>query len=104
MQRKRSAELIERAAHSIPGGVNSPVRAFKGVGGTPVFFASGDGAHLTSVRVGERQVFPNPRRPLAAQFAQAYPRLRVTAAFDLGLDDAAGDGRLAVERHVLFLC
>ena len=32
---------------SIPGGVNSPVRAFRGVGGTPVFFAAGSGAWLT---------------------------------------------------------
>ncbi|MDH3640559.1 MAG: glutamate-1-semialdehyde 2,1-aminomutase [Gammaproteobacteria bacterium] len=49
MQRSKSAQLIERAIRSIPGGVNSPVRAFKGVGGTPVFFESGAGAHLTDV-------------------------------------------------------
>src|SRR5210317_503872 len=49
MQRDKSAELIARAARSIPGGVNSPVRAFKGVGGTPVFFESGEGAYLTDV-------------------------------------------------------
>lgn len=49
MQRERSAELINRAARSIPGGVNSPVRAFKGVGGTPVFFEHGEGAYLTDV-------------------------------------------------------
>jgi glutamate-1-semialdehyde 2,1-aminomutase len=49
MQRSRSAELIARAARSIPGGVNSPVRAFKGVGGNPVFFKQGDGAYVTDV-------------------------------------------------------
>ena len=49
MQRKRSSELIQRAARSIPGGVNSPVRAFKGVGGTPVFFRTGEGPYLTDV-------------------------------------------------------
>ena len=49
MQRNRSAELIQRAARSIPGGVNSPVRAFKGVGGDPVFFDRGEGAYLTDV-------------------------------------------------------
>ena len=38
--------LIDRARRTIPGGVNSPVRAFKGVGGDPVFFKSGDGAWL----------------------------------------------------------
>ena len=45
----RSRALIERAGETIPGGVNSPVRAFKGVGGTPVFFESGAGAYLTDV-------------------------------------------------------
>ncbi len=42
----RSAELFQQASRRIPGGVNSPVRAFKGVGGTPVFFARGSGAYL----------------------------------------------------------
>jgi glutamate-1-semialdehyde 2,1-aminomutase len=49
MQRNNSEALLARAARTIPGGVNSPVRAFKGVGGTPVFFASGAGAWLTDV-------------------------------------------------------
>ena len=49
MQRIKSAALIERASQTIPGGVNSPVRAFTGVGGTPVFFEAGEGAHLTDV-------------------------------------------------------
>ncbi|MBV1870685.1 MAG: glutamate-1-semialdehyde 2,1-aminomutase [Gammaproteobacteria bacterium] len=42
----RSKALFEKAQKHIPGGVNSPVRAFKGVGGTPLFFKSGEGAHL----------------------------------------------------------
>ena len=41
-----SEELFNRAKQHIPGGVNSPVRAFKSVGGTPVFFNRGQGAHL----------------------------------------------------------
>jgi glutamate-1-semialdehyde 2,1-aminomutase len=49
MNRDKSQQLITRAARSIPGGVNSPVRAFKGVGGTPVFFESGAGPYLTDV-------------------------------------------------------
>jgi len=44
-----SVELFERAQRLSPGGVHSPVRAFKGVGGTPVFFRSAQGAILTSV-------------------------------------------------------
>lgn len=42
----RSAEAFHRAVQLLPGGVNSPVRAFKGVGGTPVFFESGQGPLL----------------------------------------------------------
>jgi glutamate-1-semialdehyde 2,1-aminomutase len=42
----KSEELFERAQKSIPGGVNSPVRAFKSVGGTPVFMNSAKGAYL----------------------------------------------------------
>jgi glutamate-1-semialdehyde 2,1-aminomutase len=43
----RSGELFERARTVVPGGVNSPVRAFKSVGGTPRFMVSGQGAYLT---------------------------------------------------------
>ncbi len=46
MDRSASDALFARAQRLFPGGVNSPVRAFRGVGGTPVFFASGEGAHL----------------------------------------------------------
>jgi glutamate-1-semialdehyde 2,1-aminomutase len=42
----RSQELYERACRVIPGGVNSPVRAFKAVGGTPLFIQRGSGQHL----------------------------------------------------------
>lgn len=42
----RSEELFTRAARHIPGGVNSPVRAFKAVGGTPVFIERAEGAYL----------------------------------------------------------
>ena len=41
-----SKSLFERAQKSIPGGVNSPVRAFKNVGGTPIFIKSAKGAYL----------------------------------------------------------
>jgi len=43
---KTSNKLFQRARQCIPGGVNSPVRAFKGVGGDPVFFVRGRGAYL----------------------------------------------------------
>jgi glutamate-1-semialdehyde 2,1-aminomutase len=45
----RSAELFDRAKGVLPGGVNSPVRAFRAVGGTPFFVARAQGARLTDV-------------------------------------------------------
>ena len=49
MQAFTNQQLFTDAQKHIPGGVNSPVRAFKGVGGDPVFFASAKGAYLTDV-------------------------------------------------------
>lgn len=49
MNRNQSSLLMQRACRSIPGGVNSPVRAFKGVGGDPVFFDHADGAYIFDV-------------------------------------------------------
>jgi len=42
----RSQSLFQRAQQHIPGGVNSPVRAFKSVGGTPLFFKHAEGAYV----------------------------------------------------------
>ena len=46
---EKSQQLFERAQQSIPGGVNSPVRAFRGVGGTPIFMQKAEGAYLYDV-------------------------------------------------------
>ncbi len=46
---EKSQNLFERAQQSIPGGVNSPVRAFKSVGGTPIFIRSAKGPYLYDV-------------------------------------------------------
>jgi glutamate-1-semialdehyde 2,1-aminomutase len=51
----RSEDLFERARAVIPGGVDSPVRAFGAVGGTPVFIERGEGAYLIDAD-GERRV------------------------------------------------
>ena len=48
-RRDLSHDYFDRALRITPGGVHSPVRAFKGVGGTPVFFRSAQGATMTSV-------------------------------------------------------
>src|SRR5512135_1232595 len=47
MNLERSAALFKRAQNVIPGGVNSPVRAFRSVGGTPRFIASASGSRVT---------------------------------------------------------
>ena len=49
MERRRSAELFARACKRLPGGVNSPVRAFKKVGGEPFFVEHGAGCRLVDV-------------------------------------------------------
>src|SRR5664280_2362148 len=49
MTHTRSEELFRRAVEKIPGGVNSPVRAFRSVGGQPIFIARGEGSHLFDV-------------------------------------------------------
>jgi glutamate-1-semialdehyde 2,1-aminomutase len=49
MNRSRSEDLFARAQRLIPGGVNSPVRAFRSVGGTPPFIARGEGSKIVDV-------------------------------------------------------
>src|SRR5580704_4884102 len=49
MNHSKSEELFRRAQEIIPGGVNSPVRAFRSVGGKPVFIARGQGSHIFDV-------------------------------------------------------
>ena len=46
MNTSSSQQLFEKASQYIPGGVNSPVRAFKSVGGTPLFIKKAKGAYL----------------------------------------------------------
>jgi glutamate-1-semialdehyde 2,1-aminomutase len=49
MTHAKSAAALERAQKVIPGGVNSPVRAFRAVGGTPPFIARGEGSHIYDI-------------------------------------------------------
>src|SRR6185295_6646571 len=46
MNRTKSSAAFAKACQLIPGGVNSPARAFGGVGGNPIFIARGEGAYL----------------------------------------------------------
>ncbi len=47
MKREKSQALFEKAKNYFPGGVNSPVRAFRSVGGTPLFIKKGKGSQIT---------------------------------------------------------
>ena len=49
METSKSAELFEKAKTYFPGGVNSPVRAFRSVGGNPLFIEKGKGSHIWDV-------------------------------------------------------
>jgi glutamate-1-semialdehyde 2,1-aminomutase len=80
-----SAELFERAQAVTPGGVNSPVRAFKSVGGTPRFMVSGSGAYLTDAD-GRRYVdLVSSWGPMILGHAHPEVVAAVTAAAGAGL-------------------
>ena len=49
MNTKRSEELFAKSLEKIPGGVNSPVRAFRAVGRNPLFIHHAEGSHITDV-------------------------------------------------------
>jgi glutamate-1-semialdehyde 2,1-aminomutase len=65
MDTSHSEHLFARAQRVIPGGVNSPVRAFTGVGGTPRFVARGEGAHLVDADGNRYLDFVGSWGPLA---------------------------------------
>ena len=69
----RSEELFESAKKRIPGGVNSPVRAFRNLGITPPFIASAKGSHLHDVDAREYIDYVGSWGPLI--FGHAHPRV-----------------------------
>ncbi|WP_372751324.1 glutamate-1-semialdehyde 2,1-aminomutase [Labilibaculum sp.] len=72
-QYKRSSELFTIANQYIPGGVNSPVRAFNSVGGTPVFIEKAKGSILTDVDGNEYIDFISSWGPMI--LGHAYPKV-----------------------------
>lgn len=84
-----SKKLYELAQQTIPGGVNSPVRAFRGVGGTPVFIKSGHGAYLLDEDGHEYIDYVCSWGPLIAGHAHPYVLEKVKAALDNGLSFGA---------------
>jgi glutamate-1-semialdehyde 2,1-aminomutase len=71
MQQSRSQQLFEQAQRVIPGGVNSPVRSFRSVEGTPPFIARGQGARVWDVDGNEYIDFLGSWGPLA--LGHAHP-------------------------------
>jgi glutamate-1-semialdehyde 2,1-aminomutase len=82
-------ELFEQAKSVIPGGVNSPVRAFKGVGGTPVFIERAEGPYIWSAE-GRRYIdYVGSWGPMVLGHAHPAVRQAVHAAVDRGLSYGA---------------
>jgi glutamate-1-semialdehyde 2,1-aminomutase len=73
MKRSQSESLFEKAQQYIPGGVNSPVRAFKAVGGNPLFIARAKGARITDVDGNEFIDYVSSWGPMI--FGHAHPRI-----------------------------
>ncbi|MFM2006899.1 MAG: hypothetical protein RLZZ09_2554, partial [Pseudomonadota bacterium] len=82
-------ELFQQAKSVIPGGVNSPVRAFKGVGGTPVFIQRAEGPYIWSAE-GKRYIdYVGSWGPMVLGHAHPAVRQAVHEAVDRGLSYGA---------------
>ena len=79
-----SEALHARALRTAPGGVHSPVRAFRGVGGTPVYFRSASGARMTDVEGRAYIDFCQSFGPLVLGHRDAAVQAAVHAAIDDG--------------------
>lgn len=84
-----SEHLFSLAQQSIPGGVNSPVRAFRSVGGHPIFIKSGEGAYLTDVDGKKYIDYVGSWGPLIAGHAHPYILEKVTRALQNGFSFGA---------------
>lgn len=84
MKRDRSAALYEKAKQYFPGGVNSPVRAFRSVGGTPIFIERGDGSHIWDVDGNEYIDYCCSWGPLILGHNNAVVRKKIVEAINKG--------------------
>ena len=98
----RNELLFERALHVTPGGVNSPVRAFRAVGGTPLFFTRGEGARVWDADGASYVDYVGSWGPLIAGHAHPAVVSAVSRAAALGLSFGAPT-RIEVEMAEL-LC
>src|SRR5581483_11549612 len=85
----RSIELMQRAKHVMPGGVNSPVRAFKAVGGHPRFFKRGNGAYMFDVDDNKYVDYVGSWGPLILGHAHPQVIAAIQAAVQNGLSFGA---------------
>ena len=83
-QHPRSAELYARACRVIPGGVSSPVRAFRAVGGTPLFIERGAGAQMFDADGRSYLDLVGSWGPLIAGHAHPQVLAAVRAALERG--------------------
>lgn len=93
MNVKQSELLMSRAQESIPGGVNSPVRAFKAVGGSPRFMSRGEGSHLFDVDGNEYVDFIGSWGPLVLGHRPKPVMDALASALELGTSFGAPTGR-----------
>ncbi|TWR26369.1 glutamate-1-semialdehyde-2,1-aminomutase [Mucilaginibacter pallidiroseus] len=89
ISREKSAELYEKAKTYFPGGVNSPVRAFKSVYGTPLFIEKGDGSHIWDADGNEFIDFCCSWGPLILGHNNAAVREKVTEVMQKGMSFGA---------------
>lgn len=89
INRKKSEIAFERAKRLIPGGVNSPVRAFKGVGGVPAFVHSGKGSHIIDIDGNVYIDFVGSWGPLILGNAHPAVTDAISAAMEKGLSFGA---------------
>jgi len=90
--RDKSAELYAKAKTFFPGGVNSPVRAFKSVYGTPLFIKKGDGSHLWDADDNEFIDFCCSWGPLILGHNNAKVREKVIEVMQNGMSFGAPTG------------
>ncbi|MFD0793384.1 glutamate-1-semialdehyde 2,1-aminomutase [Mucilaginibacter litoreus] len=89
ISRTKSAELYEKAKTYFPGGVNSPVRAFKSVYGTPLFIEKGDGSHIWDADGNEFIDFCCSWGPLILGHNHPAVREKVTEVMQKGMSFGA---------------
>lgn len=93
MKTALSEALLERAAGSIPGGVNSPVRAFRGVGGSPRFIQRGEGSTFFDVDGNEYIDYIGSWGPLIFGHRPKFVIDALEAVLEMGTSFGAPTGR-----------